>query len=134
MGSHAHTWPEAYVAAVTAEEPGMGSGLARCDGPGRTLSSPKFGEGSGAKRIAVGGAARFPMLVGGCRRALRRVRSSQLEIKEPKVEAGEIELEYVGDYHFGQPRRRFFAEPSGSLVADDTISAVSATLWNSATA
>jgi hypothetical protein len=44
---------------------------------------------------------------------------NQFEIREPKVEAGEVELEYLGDYHFGQPRRRSFVEPSGSLLVDD---------------
>jgi hypothetical protein len=42
----------------------------------------------------------------------------QLEIKEPKVEAGEVELEYLGDFNFGQPRRRSFVEPSGDLPFD----------------
>ena len=40
-----------------------------------------------------------------------------LEIEQPKVEAGEIEIEYRGDYHFQQPRRRFIQSPE--LVFDD---------------
>jgi hypothetical protein len=42
---------------------------------------------------------------------------NQFEIREPKVEAGEVELEYLGDYHFGQPRRRFEGAP-GSFEFD----------------
>jgi hypothetical protein len=38
---------------------------------------------------------------------------NQFEIKQPKVEAGEVEVEYLGDYHFGQPRRRFLQTPDG---------------------
>ena len=46
---------------------------------------------------------------------------NQFEIREPKVEAGEVEVEYLGDYHFLQPRRRFIEAPpgSGTLVFDD---------------
>jgi len=46
---------------------------------------------------------------------------NQLEIKEPRVEAGEVDVEYLGDYHFQRPRRRFLEEPpgSGALVFDD---------------
>ena len=40
-----------------------------------------------------------------------------LEIKQPKVEAGEVEIEYRGDYHSQQPRRRFIQTPE--LVFDD---------------
>ncbi|MFZ0853260.1 MAG: hypothetical protein WAO08_29185 [Hyphomicrobiaceae bacterium] len=40
-----------------------------------------------------------------------------LEIEQPKVEAGEIEIEYRGDYHFQQPSRRFVQTPQ--LVFDD---------------
>jgi hypothetical protein len=43
---------------------------------------------------------------------------NQLEIKEPRVEAGEVEVELLGDYHFGQPRRRFIEESPGSFVLD----------------
>jgi hypothetical protein len=43
---------------------------------------------------------------------------NQLEIKEPKVEAGEVEVELLGDYHFDQPRRRFIEESPGSFVFD----------------
>lgn len=45
--------------------------------------------------------------------------AQQLEIKEPKVEAGEVEIEYLGDYHFGQPRRRSIEPSPGSLLFDD---------------
>ena len=46
---------------------------------------------------------------------------NQFEIREPKVEAGEVEVEYLADYHFLQPRRRFIEAPpgSGTLVFDD---------------
>jgi len=46
---------------------------------------------------------------------------NQLEIREPKVEAGEVEVEYLVDYHFQRPRRRFIEAPpgSGTLVFDD---------------
>jgi hypothetical protein len=46
---------------------------------------------------------------------------NQLEIRVPKVEAGEVEIEYLGDYHFQRPRRRFIEEPpgSGALIFDD---------------
>lgn len=43
---------------------------------------------------------------------------NQLEILQPKVEAGETELEYLGEYHFGQPRRRFIAEEPGAFELD----------------
>jgi hypothetical protein len=44
---------------------------------------------------------------------------NQFEIKEPKVEAGEVEVEFLGDYHFGQPRRRFIEASPGSFLGDD---------------
>jgi hypothetical protein len=44
---------------------------------------------------------------------------NQFEIKEPKVEAGEVEVGLLGDYHFGQPRRRFVAEAPGVFAFDD---------------
>ena len=44
---------------------------------------------------------------------------NRLEIKTPHVEAGEVELEYLGDYHLGQPRRRFVEATPGALVVDD---------------
>lgn len=43
---------------------------------------------------------------------------NQFEIRQPKVEAGEVELEYLGDYHFGQPRRRFIDVAPGELELD----------------
>src|SRR5262245_28756878 len=50
-----------------------------------------------------------------------RAQLNQFEIREPKVEAGEVEVEYLWDYHFRQPRRRFVEAPpgSGDLVFDD---------------
>jgi len=50
-----------------------------------------------------------------------RAQLNQFEIREPKVEAGEVEVEYLVDYHFLQPRRRFIEAPpgSGTLVFDD---------------
>ena len=46
---------------------------------------------------------------------------NQFEIREPKVEAGEVEVEYLWDYHFQRPRRRFIEDPpgSGAVVFDD---------------
>jgi hypothetical protein len=43
---------------------------------------------------------------------------NQFEIREPKVEAGEVEIQVLGDYHFGQPRRRFIEDSPGSLLFD----------------
>lgn len=40
-----------------------------------------------------------------------------LEIEQPQVAAGEVEIEYRGDYHFQQPSRRFVQTPE--LVLDD---------------
>jgi hypothetical protein len=69
-------------------------------------------------RIAVPGAAGLSILMG---TALvgpaAYAQLNQFEIREPKVEAGEIQLEYLGDYHFGQPRRRFEGAP-GSFELD----------------
>jgi hypothetical protein len=48
-----------------------------------------------------------------------RAQINRLEIKMPQVEAGEVELEYLGDYHFGQPRRRFVDAAAGASVVDD---------------
>lgn len=69
-----------------------------------------------AVTLAACGAGVFlgAMLAGGTASA----QLNQLEIKEPKVEAGEIELEFLGDYNFGQPRRRFFEASPGSFVFD----------------
>jgi hypothetical protein len=47
-----------------------------------------------------------------------RAQFKHSEIKEPKVEAGEIDVESLADYFLGQPRRRFLEEPPGSLVFD----------------
>lgn len=44
---------------------------------------------------------------------------NQFEIKEPKVEKGETEIEYRGDYGFHAPRRRFIEESPGSFAFDD---------------
>jgi len=44
---------------------------------------------------------------------------AQLEIRQPKVEAGEVELEYLGDYHFQRPRRRSIEASPGAFVFDD---------------
>ena len=63
--------------------------------------------------VAIGALLADAALSGGAHAQL-----NQLEIKEPKVEAGEVELEYLGDYNFGQPRRRSFIEPSGDLLFD----------------
>jgi hypothetical protein len=54
------------------------------------------------------------MLAGGTASA----QLNQLEIRQPKVEAGEVELEYLGEYHFGQPRRRFIEEDPGAFEFD----------------
>jgi hypothetical protein len=43
---------------------------------------------------------------------------NQFEIKEPKVEKGEFEIEYSGDYSFGQPRRRFIETSPGEFEFD----------------
>jgi hypothetical protein len=43
----------------------------------------------------------------------------QFEIREPKVEKGEFEIEYLGDYSFGPPRRRFIEVAPGSFLFDD---------------
>jgi hypothetical protein len=51
--------------------------------------------------------------------AVANAQINEFQVKEPKVEAGEIELEYLGDYHFGQPRRRFVEEAPGSFEFDD---------------
>jgi hypothetical protein len=55
------------------------------------------------------------MLVGG---STANAQLNQLEIRQPKVEAGEVELEYLGEYHFGQPRRRFVTEEPGVFEFD----------------
>jgi hypothetical protein len=77
-------------------------------------------EGADAMRTAGLGVASFSVLVGTVVASLPALaQMNQLEIREPKVEAGEFELEYLGDYNFNPPRRRFLVEPSGSLLADD---------------
>jgi hypothetical protein len=43
---------------------------------------------------------------------------NQFEIKEPKVEQGEVEIEYGGDHHFQAPRRRFVEEDPGVFKFD----------------
>src|SRR5262245_32082939 len=44
---------------------------------------------------------------------------NQFEIREPKVEKGEFEIELLGDYSFGPPRRRFIETAPGSFLLDD---------------
>jgi hypothetical protein len=43
---------------------------------------------------------------------------NQFEIKEPKVEQGEVEIEYGGDHHFQAPRRRFVEEDPAEFTFD----------------
>jgi hypothetical protein len=69
-------------------------------------------------RIAAFGAAAAFLAAGAMLSGTASAQLNQLEIREPKVEAGEVELEYLGDYNFGQPRRRAFVEPSGDLLFD----------------
>src|SRR5688572_6154281 len=70
-------------------------------------------------RIAALGAAGICICLGAVSvSAPAGAQLNQFEIREPKVEAGEVELEYLGDYHFGQPRRRFFEESPGSFEFD----------------
>jgi len=66
------------------------------------------------RTVALGGAFVATMLASGTASA----QLNQFEIRQPKVEAGEVELEYLGDYHFGQPRRRFIEEAPGALQFD----------------
>jgi hypothetical protein len=78
-----------------------------------------FADGRGKMRIAVLTATgcavlACAMLAGGPASA----QFNEFEIKEPKVEAGEVEIEYLGDYSFGQPRRRFAAEEPGEFEFD----------------
>jgi hypothetical protein len=70
-------------------------------------------------RIAAFAATGVILLAGAALSGAARAQLNELEIREPKVEVGEVELELRGDYNFGQPRRRMFVEPSGSLLADD---------------
>src|SRR5262245_47172597 len=71
-------------------------------------------------RTAVLRAAAGTMLVGATLAATPAdAQLNQLEIKEPKVEAGEVEIEYLGDYHFRGPRRRFIEPSPGAFVLDD---------------
>jgi hypothetical protein len=44
--------------------------------------------------------------------------NAQFEVEEPEAQQGEVELEYNGDYHFGNPRRRI-AIDGGEIVADE---------------
>jgi hypothetical protein len=69
-------------------------------------------------RSAKLGAAGACLLAGAVLSGVANAQLNQLEIREPKVEAGEVELEYLGDYSFGQPRRRALVEPSGDLLFD----------------
>jgi hypothetical protein len=43
---------------------------------------------------------------------------AQFDIDEPEAEQGSVELEYNGDYHFGNPRRRV-VEEGGEIIADE---------------
>ena len=43
---------------------------------------------------------------------------AQFEVEEPEAQQGEVELEYNGDYHFGNPRRRVIEE-GGEIIADE---------------
>lgn len=43
---------------------------------------------------------------------------AQFDIDEPEAEQGEVEVEYQGDYHFGNPRRQVSIGPDG-LIADE---------------
>jgi hypothetical protein len=43
---------------------------------------------------------------------------AQFEVEEPEAEQGEVEFEYNGDYHFGNPRRRV-VEEAGEVIADE---------------
>src|SRR5512145_80267 len=70
-------------------------------------------------RIATVGATGAFLLVAMLLPGPASAQLNQLEIKMPQVEAGEIELEYLGDYHFGQPRRRFVDAAAGASVVDD---------------
>jgi hypothetical protein len=76
-----------------------------------------MGEAMRGVALGAAGASVFlgAMLAGGPANA----QLNQLEIRQPKVEAGEVELEYLGEYHFAQPRRRFVAEEPGVFELDD---------------
>ena len=43
---------------------------------------------------------------------------AEFEIKETTVEKGEVELEYKGDYHSGNPNRKFGLD-GGEIIADE---------------
>jgi hypothetical protein len=43
---------------------------------------------------------------------------AQFVVEEPEAEQGSVELEYNGDYHFGNPRRRV-VEEGGEIIADE---------------
>jgi hypothetical protein len=64
--------------------------------------------------LAFLGALLGPIIVGGGASA----QLNQLEVKQPKVEKGEVEVEYLGEYYFGQPRRRFIVEEPGVFEFD----------------
>ena len=70
-------------------------------------------------RIAVLRAAVSSIFLAVLAGAPARAQLNQLEIRQPKVEAGEVEVEYLGDYHFQRPRRRFIEESPGTFVFDD---------------
>jgi hypothetical protein len=46
------------------------------------------------------------------------VARAQFEVEEPEAQQGEVELEYNGDYHFGNPRRQV-VEEGGEIIADE---------------
>lgn len=43
---------------------------------------------------------------------------AQFEVEEPEAQQGDVELEYNGDYHFGNPRRQVI-EQGGEIIADE---------------
>src|SRR5262245_9167699 len=69
-------------------------------------------------RTALLPATASSLLVGALLVAASARAQVHLEIKEPKVEAGEVGIQYLGDYALGPPRRRFMQTPGG-LVFDD---------------
>lgn len=44
---------------------------------------------------------------------------AQFEVEEPEAEKGELEFEYQGDYHWGNPRRRVDASNPSEIIADE---------------
>ncbi len=77
-----------------------------------------WSDGAGTMRTAVLGATGSSIFLCAALVGTASGQLNQFEIKEPKVEAGEVEVELLGDYHLGQPRRRFIEESPGSFVFD----------------